>query len=86
MYNGIGESSQISNLTSKKIESVKELKFQCSGQKDYFVKKMSNVKSRWYQGNKNVFDKSSLDNKDQEERDRSIMVYNVLESSAEINE
>ena len=32
---------------------------------------------------KKVLDKSSLDTKDQEERDRSIMVYNVLESSAE---
>ena len=32
---------------------------------------------------KKVLDKSSLDTKDQEERDRSIMVYNVVESSAE---
>ena len=32
---------------------------------------------------KKVLNKSSLDTKDQEERDRSIMVYNVLESSAE---
>ena len=32
---------------------------------------------------KKVLDKYSLDTKDQEERDRSIMVYNVLESSAE---
>ena len=30
-----------------------------------------------------MLDKSSLDTKYQEERDRSIMVYNVLESSAE---
>ena len=30
-----------------------------------------------------MLDKSSLDNKDQEERDPSIMVYNVLVSSAE---
>ena len=32
---------------------------------------------------KKVLDKSSIDTKDQEERDRSIMVYNVLESYAE---
>ena len=30
-----------------------------------------------------MLDKSSVDSKDQEERDRSIMAYNVLESSVE---
>ena len=30
-----------------------------------------------------MLDKSSLDTKDQEERNRSIMAYNVLKSSAE---
>ena len=88
MCNDIGESStDIKTHIEKKLKVPRNFNPNVVDKRILLQILSKNVKCQTYivsmKIKKKCLDKSSLDTKDQVERDRSIMVYNVLESSAE---